>query len=292
MKNIGSQLMQEIKNLSELEVQKLEIQLAKFNKEIETYYEGKISSIEENINSQIKFYGKKAEEYIEKKDNILNEYREEFQKSYDIRKEQFFNIQAEIQELESNQKIALANFKKVAEDKNKLLESKVYLEYIHKKEEFQKVIDSTLNHEEFDKYTKLLEELIDPLDSYYKKMSAIVNKYAGYDEIIVECEKKLSECIVATKGDFDRITKYRNTSLQVSKKGNFITSFFRKIFGRFGKDTKLEKEVFEKMKNELLDVKQDNVVNIDEVNNQTVSLVAKIEELREVMNREFKLAIE
>ena len=178
------------------------------------------------------------------------------------------------------------------EDKNKLLEGKTYAEYIHKKDEFQKVIDSTLNHEEFDKYTKLLEELVDPLDSYSKKLSAIVNKYAGYDEIIKECENKLSECILASKNDFDRITKYRNTALQVSKKGNFITNFFRKILGKFGKGTKLEKEVFQKMQTELLDIEKDNLVSANTINSQTISLVAKIEELRETMNTEFKLAIE
>lgn len=67
MKNIGSQLMQEIKELSEIEVQRLEIQFAKFNKEIKNYYEEKISSIEENIDSQIKFYGKNLMNILKKK---------------------------------------------------------------------------------------------------------------------------------------------------------------------------------------------------------------------------------
>jgi len=292
VKNIGSQLMQEIKNLSEVEVQKLEVQFAKFNKEVNSYFEEKIISLEENINSQIKFYGKKLEECVEEKEKILNKYKEEFQKSYDIRKEQFFNIQTEIQELEANQKIALANFKKIVEDKDRLLESKVYSDYMHKKEEFQKIIDSTLNHEEFDRYTKLLEELVDPLDSYSKKLSALVNKYAGYDEIIAECEKKLEECTQATKGDFNKITKYRTTALAVNKKGNFITSFLKKIFSRLGGSSKIEKEVFKKMQDELIDVEKDNTESVNEINNQTINLIAKIEELREVMNAEFKLAIE
>ncbi len=290
MENVGTKLMTQIRDLSELEVQKLEIQIAKFNKEISEYYETKISTIEENIDSQIKYYGKNISDHIEEKDRILNKYKAEFQKNYDKRKEQFFNIQVEIQELQANQKIAFANFKKVAEDRISFLESSKYVEYISKKQEFQKVVNSTVNREEFEKYSALLENLKDPLDTYTSKLEALINKYAGYDEIILECEAKLTDCILATKKDFDEITKYRNSDVAVVEGVNFITNLINKILNKFAGKAKFEKDVIQKMESELIKVEQNNIAISDSINEQTIYLVAKIEELRDMINSEFNLA--
>ncbi len=290
MENVGTKLMTQIRDLSELEVQKLEIQIAKFNKEISEYYETKISTIEENIDSQIKYYGKNISDHREEKDRILNKYKAEFQKNYDKRKEQFFNIQVEIQELQANQKIAFANFKKVAEDRTSFLESSKYVEYISKKQEFQRVVNSTVNREEFEKYSALLENLKDPLDTYTSKLEALINKYAGYDEIILECEAKLTDCILATKKDFDEITKYRNSDVAVAEGVNFITNLINKILNKFAGKTKFEKDVIQKMESELIKVEQNNIAISDSINEQTIYLVAKIEELRDMINSEFNLA--
>ncbi len=290
MENVGTRLMTQIRDLSELEVQKLEIQIAKFNKEISEYYETKISTIEENIDSQIRYYGNNISDHKEEKDRILNKYKAEFQKNYDTRKEQFFNIQVEIQELQANQKIAFANFKKVAEDRKSFLESSKYAEYISKKQEFQKVVNSTVNREEFEKYSELLENLKDPLDTYTSKLEALINKYAGYDEIILECEAKLTDCILATKKDFDEITRYRNSDVAVIEGGNFITNLINKILNKFAGKSKFEKDVIQKMESELVEVEKNNLAISDSINEQTIYLVAKIEELRDVINSEFNLA--
>ena len=290
MENVGTRLMTQIRDLSELEVQKLEIQIAKFNKEISEYYETKISMIEENIDSQIEYYGKNISDYKEEKNRILDKYKKEFQKNYDKRKEQFFNIQVEIQELQANQKIAFANFKKVAEDRKSFLESSKYAEYISKKQEFQKVVNSTVNREEFEEYSELLENLKDPLDTYTSKMEALVNKYAGYDEIILECEAKLTDCILAAKKDFDEITKYRNSDIAVVEGGNFITNLINKIINKFTGKAKFEKDVIQKMESELEEVEKNNIAISDSINEQTIYIVAKIEELRDVINSEFNLA--
>lgn len=292
MENIGTRLMTQIKDLSDLEVQKLELQLAKFNKEVSSYYEDKINTIEENIDSQIKYYRKNISDYKEEKDRILNKYKKEFQKNYDIRKEQFFNIQVEIQELQANQKIAFANFKKIAEDRKKFLESSKYSEYILKKKEFQEIVKSTVNREEFEKYSELLENLKDPLDSYTAKLEALTNKYAGYDEIILECEAKLTDCILATKKDFDEIAKYRNSDVSVIENSNFLVNLINKILNKFAGKSKFEKDVIQKMENELVEVEKNNIEITDSINEQTIYLVAKIEELRDIINSEFNLAIE
>jgi len=291
MENLGTRLMTQIRDLSELEVQKLEIQIAKFNKEISSYYETKISTIEENIDSQIEYYGKNVSDHENEKNRILDKYKKEFQKIYDIRKEQFFNIQVEIQELQANQKIAFANFKKVADDRKAFEESSKYSEYILKRQELENVINSTVNKEEFEKYSELLANLKDPLETYTSKLEALVNKYAGYDEIILECEAKLTDCILSAKKDFDEIAKYRNTNVAILENGNFITNLINKILSRFAGKSKFEKDVIQKMESELVEVEKSNLEITNAINEQTIYLVAKIEELRDVINSEFNIAI-
>ncbi len=291
MENLGTRLMTQIRDLSELEVQKLEIQIAKFNKEISSYYETKISTIEENIDSQIEYYGKNVSDHENEKNRILDKYKKEFQKIYDIRKEQFFNIQVEIQELQANQKIAFANFKKVADDRKAFEESSKYSEYILKRQELENIINSTVNKEEFEKYSELLANLKDPLETYTLKLEALVNKYAGYDEIILECEAKLTDCILSAKKDFDEIAKYRNTNVAILENGNFITNLINKILSRFAGKSKFEKDVIQKMESELVEVEKSNLEITNAINEQTIYLVAKIEELRDVINSEFNIAI-
>lgn len=291
MENLGTRLMTQIRDLSELEVQKLEIQIAKFNKEISSYYETKISTIEENIDSQIEYYGKNVSDHENEKNQILDKYKKEFQKIYDIRKEQFFNIQVEIQELQANQKIAFANFKKVADDRKAFEESSKYSEYILKRQELENIINSTVNKEEFEEYSELLANLKDPLETYTSKLEALVNKYAGYDEIILECEAKLTDCILSAKKDFDEIAKYRNTNVAVLENGNFITNLINKILSRFAGKSKFEKDVIQKMESELVEVEKSNLEITNAINEQTIYLVAKIEELRDVINSEFNIAI-
>ncbi len=291
MENLGTRLMTQIRDLSELEVQKLEIQIAKFNKEISSYYETKISTIEENIDSQIEYYGKNVSDHENEKNRILDKYKKEFQKIYDIRKEQFFNIQVEIQELQANQKIAFANFKKVADDRKAFEESSKYSEYILKRQELENIINSTVNKEEFEKYSELLANLKDPLETYTSKLEALVNKYAGYDEIILECEAKLTDCILSAKKDFDEIAKYRNTNVAILENGNFITNLINKILSRFAGKSKFEKDVIQKMESELVEVEKSNLEITNAINEQTIYLVAKIEELRDVINSEFNIAI-
>lgn len=292
MEELENKLMDLISELNKLELLEYKIEFAKFNKIVNEYYESKINAIESNIDYQIKFYGKNPESYQEQKNNIIDKYKKEFQKDYNKRKEQFFSVLMEIQEVDENQKIVLVNFNKVVKSRKKFFEGSTYKEYIEKRESFKHIVDTTLKHDEFEKYTKLLEELTDPSESYDVKLEALINKYAGYDEIIVECKKKLSECIEATKEDFDSISKFRNESLAINKKENILTKFINKILVRLAGRSKFEKDVIQKMEKELVEIEKDNDNTINLINEQTINLVAMIEEVRANLNSEFKLATE
>lgn len=291
MESVEKRLMQSIKEMTELEVQELELRFGKFNSELKESYNSKINAIEENLDNQIVFYGKTIEECKEEKKSILERYTAEFQKIYDLRKEQYFNIQIEIQEMQANQKIALANFKKVVDERRRYIGSEEFAEYMKKKQEMKSIVENTLKHEELDRYSKLLEELTNPLEFYQKKLVALVVKFDGYKALIEECENKLDECINSSKNDFDEIVRFRNNSLAI-KKGNPVMSFISKFLNKFSGNKKFEKDVIQKMDEELKSIEEANNNSINIINSQTLDLISKIEEVRETLNVEFKTAIE
>ena len=255
MESVENRLIKYIQELSEDELNEIQILYAKFNNSLMESYNEKIQSIESNIDSQIAYYGKKVEECKSEKEEILSKYTNEFQKIYDQRNLQYVNILSEIQEIQSNQKIALVNFEVIAK--------------------------------------KMKEDIDDELfDSYDKKLEALVTKYDGYEAIISECKNKLQECIESAKDDFDNIVKYRNESLTVTAKSNFIIEFINKLLSKFLGKSKFKTQVVEKMNDELLDIEKENNETVEIINEQTINLISKIEEVRDQINLEFKVATE
>ena len=250
MEEVDTKLLKQIKNLTELELTEIEVLFAKFNKTLIEKYEDKISNIQKNIDDQIVSFGEDIEKYKNEKQMIIDRYINEFQKIYDKRKEQYYNIIVEIQEIQANQKIALANFYSVA-NKNRQ----------------------------------------NPRDDSQKKLEALVTKYDGYSEIIIECEKKLEECINASVEDFNEIVKYRDVKLDNVKKINPVIKFINNLINKIFKKSKLEKEVIEKMENEIYEIENQSKDMINIIEEQTIDLIAKIEEIRDQINLEFKVAI-
>ena len=288
MENIGTSLLEQIKELSDIEVQEKELKFAIFNNKVYTVYAEKIKLISDNFEGQLQYYGIK-DNFKDEKEKIIARYNEEFQKIYDIRKEQFLNIINEIQEMQSNQKIALANIESLYRRRDEVFDSEEYQEYIEKKNKYEYIINISKNGSNIEKYEKRLVKLRNPLDSYNNKLLALVDKFEKYDGLIFECEKKLDECLIATNDDFESVLKYRNNSLVEKKKENIFTKIFKKLFSG---NKKFKKEVIEKMNNEIDDIQKSNVTLLEIIDRQTINLVAKIEELRYDINFEYNIATE
>ena len=288
MENIGTSLLERIKELSDIEVQEKELKFAIFNNKIYTSYEEKIKLISDNFDEQLQYYRKK-DNYGDEKEKIISRYNEEFQKIYDKRKEQFINIINEIQEMQSNQKIALANIESVYRSRDSIFESEEYKEYLNNKNKFEYMINITKNSSDIEKYKNKLINLKNPVDSYNNKLIALVDKFEKYDGLVFECEKKLDDCIIATEEDFETLMKYRNNNLVEQKKENIFVRLFKKLFAS---KRKFKKEVIEKMNSEIDDIQNSNIKLLDIIENQTINLVAKIEELRYDINYEYSIATE
>lgn len=255
MESIGIELMQVYDELTELELVELQIKFSKFNKELKDIFDSKILEIEKNIDSQMEFYGIKSEDYYGEKQNILNKYIQEFQKIYDERKVQFYNIENEIAEIQANQKITLTNFYKTTDNRKK----------------------GYLKDENSEEYTESLVKLL--------------QKYNSYDYLIKECDKKLEECLNASKDDFEEITKYRNTNLSVVKKANPISKIINKIIGIFSGSSRFDKKIAQNMEKELVDISNNTNNVVEKINSQTLSIISLIEQARNEINLQCKVNV-
>lgn len=291
MNNTGEKIMNIINEISELEILKAEILYSKFQNTLKKEYEEKIKLVENDFLSKAKVYGKNPDEIINEKNNIIKKYDAEFQKIYDSRREQFINIQNEIQEMVANKMIVIANFNQVAKNKETYMDSEVYQEFVMKKNKFKNIIDTTLKSDEFNKYTKLLNELRDPLEVYQKKYIALATKFNSYDEAIKECEQKLYDCIEVSQQDFKAIVSHIDMSLVTVKKSNIFYNIINKIINKLSNGSKFQKDVIQKIEKDILSIQQENQTNIELIENQTIGLIATIEQVRENINNEFKVAI-
>lgn len=285
--NPGTKLASIVDEITANEILKAQVLYAKFQNSLKDSYEQKIKAIENRFIGKASFYGKNEIECAKEKNSILEKYEEEFQKIYDSRRVQYINIQNEIQELVANNLIIIANFKQIAVSKMQFINSSAYRNFLNQREEFQHIVDTTLNHAEFDKYTALLENLKDPLDVYQARLEALATKYDNYTATIEECEKKLDECLEGALADFEEIARYVENDLTVTKKQNIIMKFINQIVNKVTKGSGYQKNVVDKMENELEELEKDILESTEIIDEQTISIVAAIEEIRAGINEEF-----
>ncbi len=258
MEDIKEEMLEKIEELSNIEIQEKQIKYAIFNRKMQEAYNEKIKIIADDFDRQSESFGKHLEKYIKEKTRIIEKSGKEFRKIYEKRKEQFCGIEAEIEEIELNQKMILNNIEKI---------------YISRSEVIK---EENCNVQERVKQSEIV-------------ISALIDKYEKYDELIRGCESKIEECIDSLNKDFESIIKNKEEALIVPEKENI----FKKLFGIFiSKNKKNKKEIIGKIENRIDKIQSSNEIILEEIEKQTISIIAKIEEIKANINLEFKAAIE
>jgi len=287
MNDINNELVAQIKYIIELETRKFLVDIARFNKIVLNDYDEKIKSFEDELDAKISVYGHNKEKYEFKKQEILQSYKDEFDRVYNKRKQQLRGIQAEIQEIQANQKIAIANFKRFEEYKIVYSKSQDYRDFIEKKNQIEYMVQNAGTIEEANNYQQVLNKMQNPVENFESKMSALVEKYNEYDVLVDACEHKIDECIEATLDDFDKISLKKETHLVDLKKQSKILNFISSIIGFIGGAAAFEKRVVRKYKNAIQELKKLNDKYIKNIDSQTMTLVCNINSIREDINEEF-----
>lgn len=102
------------KDLSQLETNELELMLAIFKKTVNNAVDVQTEILTNEFDNACAAYGKNPSDMVELRDELVGGYEKEFYRIKERLEEQYVNLIFELQEIQSNQKIAVTNFMKLA----------------------------------------------------------------------------------------------------------------------------------------------------------------------------------
>ena len=283
MKSLGERLVGKIEEISNIEVSLLKLSSAIYVRSVDDKINSGIDSIKSNFISQAKGYGISEEVYSSELSKIIDGFTSEINKISSEYEIQFVNLQLELQEAMANQQIALVNAKKVSDLKDEFRESEKYESYLKTKSDLQNQLNNSLEKEEFDKYSKLLENLSDPLDVYNFKRDAAINKYYDYNNLISQCESKMDESLNLILSEIDKIVDATVEKSLVIRKENIITKFINKIKNMFSGKANYEKKV-KAYETVISSLSEESTSKIDSIRNNTIDFLAEIKVVKDDIN--------
>ena len=219
---------------------------------------------------------------------IKQKYNEEFMKIVDEYELQFINLCEEIQETYANQKIAIANCKKIKNLKDEFLNSDEYLKYKKTKAKYKQDMDDSLTKVEFEKNMNLLKNLENPEEKYQLQIKASLQKAKDYEEIIQKCINKMDECIQTSVNELSNFVARKTGQLQIYKKSNIISKIFNKITNIWNGRKKVKVNIIDKSEYELQNLEKEANTSKEATRTNTISFIEQLLNLREELNNKFK----
>ena len=291
MENIREKLMINLTQLTELENNSLKIKSAIFLKKIEEKKNSAIKEIESRIDEEIEFYGQKPQIYSDYKESVLKKYSEEFNNILEEYNLQFVNIIQELMETNANQKIAIANCKKIRNFKDEFLSSDKYEEYKKIKAKYKEDMDNSLTKVEFEKNMNLLKELKNPVDEYDIKIKACIEKVKDYELVIQTCNQKLEECNQKSIDEINNMISKKTSQLVIYQKNNIISKIVNKITNIFTGKKKVQINIIDKSNAELnnLEIETNNTKN--NIRENTIKFIEQLIVTRDELNNKFNNSI-
>lgn len=109
----NSKFLSIVKDLSQIETNEIELMLAIFKKTVNAAVDEQTDILTNEFENACAAYGKNAAELTELRDELVGGYEKEFYRIKESLEEQYVNLIFELQEIQSNQKIAITNFMKI-----------------------------------------------------------------------------------------------------------------------------------------------------------------------------------
>lgn len=291
MEKVSEILMTKIKELTEAEVSSIEIISAIYLRKIEEKLKQSMDEISESIDNQIKFYGQNKENYNDYKNKILDKYNQEFEKIIDEYQSQFVNIVEELSEAQANQKVCMANCKKLKNMQQDFLNSVEYVKYVKLKKKYKEDMDNSLTKVDFDRNYERYHNLKNPVTDYDKKIKASLEKAQSFEEVIAFGKSGLNQCIEDTLNELDNLVSQKTKQIATIQKVNIFSKLINKITNIFNGKKKLKTYIIDNSDLELTKLEQ-NVGNIiEQIRENTINFIEKALTIREESNSKFISAV-
>lgn len=273
--------LEKMSSLMEIENALTSIDVALYLKAHNENINNKINSIGSIIDNKAKVYGQKEEKYIEEKKNILTNFEQAFygiKEEYDI---QYANIQLEKQELEADLKIFASNHQNLVFEKKMTYQSEEYQKYLHKKKTLEDARDNALKLEEFNKYDKELEELVDPIIVMNMKIADNKEKYEECEKLLKECHNFIEECKEKSFVEIGSVYDGNSSELMKVEKQNAFQKMFLPIVNKINGTKKFKNNVISKFLAESEIMKNEKVSTINKTTREnTIKYIGKINEMK------------
>lgn len=222
-KSVIERLVESLNEVSNLEVNETSLLIAIIKKNIEDLININMQKLNEDFLEKCEYYGRSITEVNAEKVEILNSYKDEFNKIASKFEEEYMGISLELQEAQANQKISIANMKKVLDIKRKFIESEEY------------------------KSSKGNSEV--SIDVYNRKIDKLADKYIKYCGLEQACIYKLRKCNERVEDAISSVMQFEVGKLAVIEKNN-ILKVFSKILLKITGAKRFEKEyIFTKKQN-------------------------------------------
>lgn len=261
-KSVSERLLETLKEISTSEVNEISLLIAIIKKNIINLINRNMQEISDEFFEKCEYYGKSISEVNSEKIEILNSYKEEFNRIARKFEEEYINIALEVQEAQANQKTTIVDMKKTIDLKEKYMKS----------EEYQ--TDNT--------NSQLM------IESYNKKIDMMAEKYIKYCGLEEACIVKLKECNEKIESAINSVMQYETgKQMAIAEKKNIII-FFSKILNLFSREKRFQKEYINKKKQniEKIRISTDGVLNdLDKkLNDSLIILHAYNSKISQILN--------
>lgn len=239
-KSVVERLVESLNEMSNLEVNEASLLIAIIKKNIEDLINKNMQKLNEDFLEKCEYYGRSIKAVNTEKTEILNSYKDEFYKIASKFEEEYMEISLDLQEAQANQKIAIANMKKVIDMKKKYLESE--------------------KHNSYDENADV------SIDLYNGKIDKLADKYIKYCGLEQACIYKLKKCNERVENAISSVMQFEVGQLAVIEK-NKVLQIFSKILFKITGAKRFEKEyIFTKKQ------------NIEKIRKNTENVVKELDE--------------
>ena len=239
-KSVVERLVESLNEISILEVNETSLLIAIIKKNIEELINKNMQKVNEDFLEKCEYYGRSIKSVNNEKTEILNSYKDEFFKIASKFEEEYMAISLDLQEAQANQKIAIANMKKVIDIKKKYCES--------------------------EEYNSSNENADVSLDLYNRKIDMLADKYIKYCGLEQACICKLKKCNERVENAISSVMQFDVGQLAIADKKRVIREFSKILFKITGAK-KFEKEyIFTKKQ------------NIEKIRKNTENVVKELDE--------------
>ena len=227
-----------------------------FENSLSNSKEIRLTEFKDGLYVQANYYNS-LEKYQTEIDKLVEQYKQQLDKLFDVCSTRYVNIQRELSAALQSEIIAVTNIS-------------------INKQNLEKAIE--LNNAEQIRY-------------YTNKINASIQKKLNYETVVAECNDRLEACIEQIS-DFSEKIKINKELNVTEKKPNKILEFFNNLIKRFNRKKNFENYVLKPSEDHIVQLTGEVEKSIGTLYNQIFEFALQMEDNKNKINKAYKAMME